>query len=395
MPIVTQQKIDDLSQTLRTGTYQEKLDCLRETPFSPPDDLSSLPMIGGVQAGLRQWNDPASANFGKSKMTEVGEMVSYLRLCPSVKTMEKYGSVTFQSTFANRRTAQELANGFDIPAWFLPWRQAGALVKLKISDVNNNAGQLVINHQNVANPDLFFTAALSGCSVIVIGNPSNPSVYHGGTGNPIGAALQGSEKTEAFWLRKLGRTGTAQKPLGSIGKTDYISELIRGGRSDDDRLDKQTTLSNTIKTKLEDSGGIDELSLHPWGYVFGLRKADGTWTFELVNCVSLTYYKWRLKKRTFGRDKWVKETEKRVSGMSAGGGSLAIDPTTGGLSFKRFQIADQGAAQVNYDPIGPDDYSEQKISDCRVIGHQEFFPGRGKVDIRNLSTAQLMQKLII
>jgi hypothetical protein len=111
--------------------------------------------------------------------------------------------------------------------------------------------------------------------------------------------------------------------------------------------------------------------------------------------VSLTYYKWRLKKRTIGRDKWVKETEKRVSGMSAGGGSLAIDPTTGGLSFKRFQIVDQGAAQVNYDPIGPDDYSEQKISDCKVIGHQEFFPGRGKVDILNLSTAQLMQKLII
>ena len=390
MPIVTQQTIDDLSQTLRTGTYQEKLDCLRETPFNPPDDLSSLPMIDGVRAGLQQWNDPASANFGKSKMTEVGEMVSYLRLSPSIRAMEKYGSVTFQSTFANRRTAQDLANGFDIPAWFLPWRQAGALVKLKISDVNNNAGQLVINNQNVANPDLFFTAALSGCSVIVVGNPSNPSVYHGGSVNPIGGGLQGSEKTEAFWLRKLGRTGTAQKPLGSIGKTDYISELIRGARSDGDRLDKQTTLSLAIKKKLEDSGGVDEISLQPWGYVFGLRKPDGTWAFELVNCVSLTYYKWRMKKRTVGRDKRVHEGEMRPN-IFNNGGSLAINPTTGGVGYQKAQI---GGPNI-YDPIGPDDYSEQKISDCKVVGHQEFFPGRGKIDIHNLSTAQLVQKLII
>jgi len=395
MPIVDQQTIQDLTQILRDGDFQAKLDCLRETAFSPPDDLAALPMIGGVRAGLQQWNDPAHANFGKSKMTEVGEMVSYLRLCPSVKTVEKYGSVTFQSTYANARTAQDLGNGFDIPAWFLPWRQAGALVKLKISDVNNNGGQLAINAVNHPNPGLFFTAALSGCSVFVVGNPRNPSVYHGGSGNPLGAALdgRGREKTEDFWKRKLGRVGTAQKPLGSIGKTDYISELIGGARTDEDRMDKQTTLSVAIQKKLE-SGDLDEISLKPWGYVFGLRKADGTWVFELVQCVSLTYYKWRVKKRTIRRDKRVHEGEQRINAMGATG-SLAIDPNTGGLGYKRVQIAQQGQGQTFYDPIGPNDYSEQKISDCKVVGHQEFFPGEGKVDVHNLSTTQLIQRLIV
>jgi hypothetical protein len=388
MPIVSQQKIDDISQTLRNGTFQEKRDCLRETAFSPPDDLAALPMIGGVQAGLQQWNDPAHANFQKSKMSEVGEMVSYLRLCPSVKNMEKFGSVAFQSTFANRRTNQEIADGFDIPAWFLPWRQAGALVKLKITDVNNNGGQLAVNGANHANPGLFFTAAVSGCSVIVVGNPSNPSVYHGGSGNPITNELQGHEKTEAFWLRKSGRVGTALKPLGSIGKTDYISELIPGARTDADRLDKQTHLGNEIKKKLEQSGEVDELSLQPWGYVYGLRKADGTWFFELVKCVSLTYYKWRVKKRFLRRDKKLHVGEQRPTG------TLANNPTTGAPSYKIAKIADDGPAQITYNPIGPGDYTEQKISDCKVIGHQEFFPGQGRVDIRNLSKTELLQRLV-
>jgi hypothetical protein len=354
--------------------------------------LAALPTIGGVQAGLRQWNDPADAAFGKSKMTEVGEMVSYLRLCPSVKNMEKYGSVSFQSTFANALTQQDAANGFDIPAWFLPWRQAGALVKLKITDVNNNGGQLRINNADHPNPDLFFTAALSGCSVFVVGNPRNPSVYHGGSGNPIG--VKGHEKTEDFWKSKLGRVGTAQKPLGSIGKTDYISELVPGARTDTDRMQMQTSLSVAIQKRLTESGAVDEISLTPWGFVFGLRKADGTWVFELVQCVSLTYYKWRVKKRTARRDKRVHEGEMRLNAMNTSG-NLAIDPATGSPAYKRVPIVAQGVAQTFYDPIGPNDVSEQKISDCRVVGRQEFFPGEGKVDLRALPTTQLIQKLIV
>jgi len=264
-------------------------------------------------------------------------------------------------------------------------------VKLKISDVNNNGGQLTINNVNHPNPGLFFTAALSGCSVIVVGDPRNPSVYHGGSGNPVGGELQGHEKTEAFWLRKAGRHGEiANKPLGSIGKTDYISELIGGARTDADRMDKQTTLSIQLKQNLVASGALAEVSLLPWGYVFGLRKDDGTWVFYLVKCVSLSYYKWRVKKRMFGRDKRVHEGEMRLSGLSpTTGGNLAIDPSTGGVAYKTVRIAAQGVGQTVYDPIGAGDYSEQQISDCKVIGYEKFFPGRGKVHVRNIPMTQL------
>ena len=91
------------------------------------------------------------------------------------------------------------------------------------------------------------------------------------------------------------------------------------------------------------------------------------------------------------RDKQVHEGEMRPKLLGAQGGGLAINPTTGSVGYQQGQI---GGPNI-YNPIGPDDYSEQKISDCKVIGHQEFFPGGGKIDIRNLSTAQVMQRLII
>ena len=233
MPIVSSETIQELTDTLRDGNHQEKLECLRTTAFNPPDDVTGMPTIAGMQGTPNEikaaWNDPLSANFEKSKMTVEAEMVSYLRLCASVNKTEKYGSVTFQTIMSNRRTAGDAQNGFNIPAWFLPWRQAGALVKLKITDIANNNGTIVIgNNQHVSNPGLFFTAALSGCSVIVVGNPRNPSIYHGGSALPVTAQLQGRETTEEFWLRKSGRKGTTAKPLGSIGKTDYVSELKSG-----------------------------------------------------------------------------------------------------------------------------------------------------------------------
>jgi hypothetical protein len=188
---------------------------------------------------------------------------------------------------------------------------------------------------------------------------------------------------------------TAQKPLGSVGKTDYVSELIGGARTDSDRLDKQTTLSNDIQKRLKESGGVDQVKVSPWGYVFGLRKDDGTWIFELVKCVSLEYYKVRLKARFLRSAKRIPEGETRVKALSSGGGSLAINPNSGQIGFKKFQIADAGPAQVTYDPIGPDDYSEEKIMDCKAIAYQPFFPGQGQTISHDISGAQLYNKLIV
>ena len=55
----------------------------------------------------------------------------------------------------------------DFPIFFLPW-QANRVTKIKLSTPDDVGGDVRI----------FFTAALTGCSVFVEGDPKNPTVYH-------------------------------------------------------------------------------------------------------------------------------------------------------------------------------------------------------------------------
>jgi hypothetical protein len=108
----------------------------------------------------------------------------------------------------------------------------------------------------------------------------------------------------------------------------------------------------------------------------------------------LIYYRVRLNKKFLSGKKSVSDGERRVVGTSSAGRQLAINPNDGSLAFRRV-VGPPGSSQDFYDRIGRKDYTEQKITDCKAIAHQTFFPGQGQVQLRDLAGRQLLEKLLI
>ena len=71
--------------------------------------------------------------------------------------------------------------------------------KLKIESALANAN-FVLGPGTTAipNPDIFFTAAINGCSVFVNGNAADPTVYHGGAEQNEIAAIK-NQLGNTFW----------------------------------------------------------------------------------------------------------------------------------------------------------------------------------------------------
>ena len=70
-----------------------------------------------------------------------------------------------------------------LPAYFLPWDDRGAVVRMTIPNKRTSLSEK-------QHPKLFFTACLSGCSVFFSGDQENPTIYHAGTGSerkPVGS----------------------------------------------------------------------------------------------------------------------------------------------------------------------------------------------------------------
>ena len=138
-----------------------------------------------------------------------------------------------------------------------------------------------------------------------------------------------------------------------------------------------TGLSKDIQkrlARLEKQGSLREVKVNPWGFVFGLRKDDGTWVFELVKCVSLSYWK-------VAATSWKKVGENRPNIFGLGGGQLGINPADGSVTYVTSTI---GQANKVYTAIQQGDYSTQKFSDCKAIGYKQFFPGRGKTELNDI-----------
>jgi len=123
-------------------------------------------------------------------------------------------------------------------------------------------------------PDYFFTAALSGCSVFIRGEPENPTVIHCGKSTSLGV-----ENPEILW-KKLVDFYHGKKGAG-IGKSLYTHNQALG--------------QGSIQ-KANDQFMLDHLKSHNvhfkcggrTGAVFGERK-DGKWEFYLQTKVTVSY----------------------------------------------------------------------------------------------------------
>lgn len=342
MPTFTQAELDLLTLTLKTpGNIQRKLDLLRRIPMSPPDGTAR-----GYRDPLRSAADPTASikaiKFSKLKIDEDEYKIAFIKLV--VATRDKPGALSFEVKYAPELTTVERANY--IPIWFLPW-QSGHMTKMKLTPPANP--NLLDSAGNVLpNPDLFFTAAVSGCSVFARGAFDQPSVYHGGfDGKLADDAIYGATglnkfggSSASFWRQVVdGMTyGPGMKARATPGGRIVAGALVPDGSYSyrietapdlsDMQLKDRTGTGKTSKVGRDNFGEIntthytnddgkfttansrafdawlqhnqrDEIRVEvvsPFGCVFGVRDANDRWSFYLQESVTVTSRKLRKKR---------------------------------------------------------------------------------------------------
>ena len=176
--------------------------------------------------------------------------------------------------------------GFD--AYFLPWDGRGGVAYMTLA-----AG--------AGTPDYFFTAALSGCSVMVVGPAGAPTVYHCGvdawanspyTQAPHNNPAPAANVTPEIWVDLVAHL-PGGPAAGTIDKTNYVNDFTAGHPM-------TTANSRAIEGLLQGSTGDNNATAVAWGADCGERGVGGNWSFYLQENVTLT---WRLRgaRRFFAR----------------------------------------------------------------------------------------------
>ncbi|WP_446808830.1 hypothetical protein ACH50O_16385 [Methylomonas sp. 2BW1-5-20] len=150
-----------------------------------------------------------------------------------------------------------IASQSRVPIHFLPWN-SGSLVDMKLQDVGADL-------DNPDNPRIFFTAALSGCSVFVDGHPARPRIVHAGITGKLAVDAKGFWEERLLELAKL-RGQPIDDHLRSIDKSRYV-DTIWG-----------IAYKNWLESTYKDSLTIQEVK--EWASVFGIRYGR-LWSFYL------------------------------------------------------------------------------------------------------------------
>jgi hypothetical protein len=283
---------------LLTGTYDEFKKLLTRYAICPPND------IGGYRGdnlstirtqGNAPQNSPRLAGTTRSEDIRMGQvqgakLVAYidLRLTPrggyAVTGNEGGDRIYFDADYN--------AQGGYVPVYFLPWDSDGAAVRLTIPapGVNN------------PDPDIFFTAAINGCSIFFQGTRQNPTIYHCGGGT--GFAKAQITEAEEFWQEVVddfvgqdaaaGRANLGNVAARSVGKSEYVATPGYKSKPDVGAIQSFTTpRALKYQKQLKRKHGITKLTIEevsPWGSVLGRRDNNGDWTFFLQENATIIYH---------------------------------------------------------------------------------------------------------
>lgn len=230
-----------------------------------------------------------------------------------------------------------LTSGTGTRSYFLPWDPRGAAVEMTIppfatgDDLN-------------ANPPIFFTAVLSGCSIVFKGTADKPTIFHCGTaGGEVGQSTVG-DSNEFFrkMLRQirekdLGRSN--RKVATQVLSTDYMHTRAGGGAAPA----QEATFANQLKAHYGDDLAIESVNM--WGTVFGFRTGSN-WAFYLQENATIIYRK---------LDDIVK-------------------------AFIAKAVTDKSSTKVELDKLTPQDFDAAKVPitfRARPAVVTEVFPGTG------------------
>lgn len=349
MPYADQTVVDAANVTLATGSAAQRKTLITTNPIMPPSGGIRYKAVNPAATDFKQ---VVKGDYTKLKIGAAGDSIAFIKLRPNEKN--EVGAITFTiKTPAELPTAPSRVGW--IPVWWLPW-QSGHIVKIKIrSNVTDPVINCGVGVAAVNNPPIFFTAAINGCSVFAVGDTQSPSMYHGGSDGPV-TVRNPTELTEDAWRRLIGRAHTAKNVQG-IGKHHYISQMKNPGEWEDpfapddkeDRTSYETAASRNFAANLEERGNLTNVTVSPWGMVFGLRDAANNWQMTLVKNAFVKYQKIHTQARFLRKPKVTEVGETRTTRNYDADGNM-------------------------YNPVvvqSPD------IQNCHTLGYQDFFPGVG------------------
>jgi uncharacterized membrane protein len=175
-----------------------------------------------------------------------------------------------------------LTSGDGTRAYFLPWDSRGAAVEMTIPP-------FAAGGDANANPPIFFTAVLSGCSIVFKGTADKPTIFHCGTaGGESGQPTQG-DSNEFFrkMLREIREKGLGRsnRKVGTqVLSTDYMHTRAGGGTAPAHESEFSDALKEHYGGRLVIEG------VNMWGTVFGFRTGTA-WAFYLQENATISYRK--------------------------------------------------------------------------------------------------------
>lgn len=187
-----------------------------------------------------------------------------------------------------------------LPVWFLPWF-SDHVTRMTIPAVGTGPGHM-------PDPDIFFTSALTGCSIFIEGPPNSPTIYHGGfdSNRDFGTAPRvtnpatGAEASSVdHWRILFGGYGGGAPAAAEVNKTQYMS----GGGAWSAFTPDMKAYKRFLLEQHRNEMRIEDMQSE--GMVFGTRDGGGNWSFYLQEAVTLTIYTLRKKKKLFGSSKLV------------------------------------------------------------------------------------------
>ena len=308
---------------------------MEKYPVHPPNGtlvpgrfVAKAPMThGGTAPSTVQGS--THVQFSKQKLTRLVDRVAFIDCIEETSPGEK-GALTFDIKFADELTTS-ISRLTRAPIWWLPWNGQGALVKLKIEQ---SAAMPTLNFgpgiATEPNPDLFFTAAINGCSIFAYGDLDGPTIYHAGLTGDVMAALGtnapllGTTSEEAWGslLNQVTFSGSTITPTGGatkqstkanfneVNRSDYVAE--RKGSSYYKARDfvsgtsgKTTKRARDFQAWLEKhpvGAPVKAYSISPWGCVFGVRTGNA-WEMWLQRNATVIHATAK-KAHSFGAIKW-------------------------------------------------------------------------------------------
>ena len=198
----------------------------------------------------------------------------------------------------------DLKGDTGVPVYYLPWDDKGAAVRMSIPDDDPMKAEQ-------EHPKIFFTAILSGCSIIFKGTQQHPTIYHCGTaGGEVGTATPSdtSKYTNSDHFFRQMLSGHGYRPvLGQINKTDYMIPSKGSGGEAVAAVEQQFLQS--IQQQEQFKRGFILKSVVSWGTCFGFRNGrdwefylqeNGTIYYDTVKWDTVTRQKQVDKKTFFG-----------------------------------------------------------------------------------------------